>query len=193
MCRKNILAFDYAQIHASIVPESSVQIRKVVVRFASLKTSRVAHRLLSFVSGRASLGDRKSWFRFFYGEYQAHKKSQGLEAWEKICYKKFPTPENERMTIENQPWMKMYLLLKMVLFQPAMSLFGGVIHARHQGGEDASFFVCLRGRAMSHHGWLLKDQWKDYLNSNQQGLSSTFQLFPVISLLSCFTSLHPTV
>lgn len=76
MCRKNILAFDYAQIHASVVLESSVQIRKVVVRFASLKTSRVAHRLLSFVTLPAA----PPWeiespdSVFINGEYQAYYK-----------------------------------------------------------------------------------------------------------------------
>ncbi len=34
------------------------------------------------------------------------------------------TPQKTNMTMENQPWMKMYLLLKMVIFQCHVSLQG---------------------------------------------------------------------
>ena len=50
---KNILAFDYAQIHASIVPESSVQIHKVVIRFASLKNKSFSLTVFSVSSPAA--------------------------------------------------------------------------------------------------------------------------------------------
>ncbi len=32
------------------------------------------------------------------------------------------------MTMENQPWMKMYLLFKMVIFQAAILVFGGMVY-----------------------------------------------------------------
>ena len=35
------------------------------------------------------------------------------------------TPLNTNMTVENPPWMKMYFLLKMGIFQPVMLVNSG--------------------------------------------------------------------
>ena len=58
------------------------------------------------------------------------------------------TPWKTNMVLENQPWMKMYLLLKMVISQPGMLVVVGV-HVQNFGGFQ--FFFRLRRDLRWHH------------------------------------------
>ena len=116
---------DHPEFRRKIIFQTSFSVKKcptfkllgVIYIFGKKNIEKESSKVLPFhgpFHGLAKLGIQRLWLQ---------RPDLGWLAWHVFFSDVHPKQTN--MTMEKQPWMKMYLLWKMLVFQPAMLVFRG--------------------------------------------------------------------